>query len=124
FDANCYISITRKLDTHDLSRGRTTSVGEALALIQQPVLVVGVKSDELFTFAEQVELQSYIKNSILQKIESQDGHDAFLLEFELINDYMQEFLMANLPDLMAGSKRLPIGDAAESLFGEQEITQW
>jgi homoserine O-acetyltransferase/O-succinyltransferase len=40
FDANCYISITRKLDTHDISRGRG-ELAEVLQSIKQPCLVIG-----------------------------------------------------------------------------------
>ena len=56
FDANCYIAITRKLDTHDVSRNRASTVKEALEQIQQPALVLGIESDGLFTIAEQEEL--------------------------------------------------------------------
>jgi homoserine O-acetyltransferase len=41
FDANCYISITRKLDTHDISRGRG-DLAEVLKSIQQACLVIGI----------------------------------------------------------------------------------
>ena len=40
FDANCYISITRKLDTHDISRGRDEFT-QVLRSIKQPCLVIG-----------------------------------------------------------------------------------
>lgn len=124
FDANCYISITRKLDTHDLSRNRTNSVGEALTMIKQPVLVIGIQSDELFTFPEQVEIHRYIKQSELKRIESPDGHDAFLLEFELINNYILDFLTRVIPEFMKGAEKKPIGEAGNSLFGETEVTTW
>jgi homoserine O-acetyltransferase len=40
FDANCYIALTRKMDTHDLSRGRG-DYDDVLKSIQQPTLVIG-----------------------------------------------------------------------------------
>lgn len=40
FDANCYMAITRKMDTHDLARGRGDYV-QVLAGITQPALVLG-----------------------------------------------------------------------------------
>lgn len=70
FDSNCYIAMTRKLDTHDVSRGRANSVAEALKMIEQPTLVLGIESDGLFTFAEQQELAEYIPNARLGRIES------------------------------------------------------
>src|SRR5205807_10130459 len=56
FDPNCYITITRKLDTHDIARSRFNSIKEALASLPQPALVLGIESDGLFTFAEQEEI--------------------------------------------------------------------
>lgn len=142
FDANCYIAITRKLDTHDVSRGRlpadtetTTPVADALALIQQPTLILGIQSDGLFTYAEQKELAAAIPNSVLKNIDSPEGHDAFLLEFEQVNRFVLDFLTQELPDIMA---REPVafennegveGNEATktSTFGEAEvgdITAW
>jgi homoserine O-acetyltransferase len=69
FDANCYISITRKLDTHDVSRERG-EYHQVLASIQQPTLVVGITSDGLFTLDEQKELAERIPNGELVVIES------------------------------------------------------
>jgi homoserine O-acetyltransferase len=113
FDANCYIAITRKLDTHDVSRNRDLKTEKdenelspkerlhaALAQISQPTLILGIESDGLFTFAEQQELAAGIPNSILKKIDSSEGHDAFLLEFEQVNDHLIKFMKEHLPDIM------------------------
>lgn len=139
FDANCYIAITRKLDTHDVSRFRASPesedpVKEALSQIQQPALVLGIESDGLFTFEEQQEIAAGIPDSRLKRIDSPEGHDAFLLQFEQVNRYILEFFREVLPDIMAKST----GDAAgavdgvntltkSSVFGEAEvddITAW
>ena len=100
FDANCYIAITRKLDTHDVSRDRASTVREALGQIKQPALVLGIESDGLFTIAEQQELAEYIPNGRLGKIDSPEGHDAFLLQFEQVNNYLLGFFRDFLPDIM------------------------
>ncbi|ERT02557.1 homoserine O-acetyltransferase [Sporothrix schenckii 1099-18] len=100
FDSNCYIAMTRKLDTHDVSRSRADSVAEALALIKQPTLVLGIESDGLFTFAEQQELAEHIPDCRLERIDSPEGHDAFLLQFEQVNRYILAFLREVLPDIM------------------------
>ena len=141
FDANCYIAITRKLDTHDVARGRTDTSGspsqeqlnQALAMIEQPTLILGIESDGLFTYAEQQELAAAIPNSELKKIDSPEGHDAFLLEFKQVNGLLLEFLTRELPDIMA---RTPVNwppqqeqpqEAKASTFGEAEvddITAW
>ncbi|EXJ91031.1 homoserine O-acetyltransferase [Capronia coronata CBS 617.96] len=137
FDANCYIAITRKLDTHDVSRNRAPSVKEALAQIEQPTLVLGIESDGLFTFAEQEELAKCIPNAKLGKIESPEGHDAFLLQFEQVNNYLLAFFRENLPDIMnrPGLADGEDGDVEDgvgkmtksSTFGEAEVedlTAW
>lgn len=126
FDANCYIAITRKLDTHDVSRGRTATVEEALAMIDQPVLVIGIPSDGLFTFSEQEYMHEHIKNSELHEIQSPDGHDAFLLEFAAINDRIHEFLVKKNPEIMKGlDHAAPIGaSGGDSLISESSVTEW
>ncbi|KAI0406234.1 homoserine O-acetyltransferase [Xylaria palmicola] len=132
FDSNCYIAITRKLDTHDVSRYRAESIAEALGLIEQPALVLGIESDGLFTFAEQQEIAEHVKNAKLERIDSQEGHDAFLLQFEQVNRYILAFLNEILPDIMSKDgenvEAASVGQLLKSsTFGEAEvedITAW
>ncbi|TID15174.1 homoserine O-acetyltransferase [Venturia nashicola] len=145
FDANCYIAITRKLDTHDVSRGRLPHTGHyptpveqvhaALSQIEQPTLILGIQSDGLFTFAEQQELAACIPNAELKTIESSEGHDAFLLEFEQVNQHLLLFLHEKLPDIMGREPDHEVEQAGveglsatkTSTFGEAEvddITAW
>ncbi|QLI67465.1 Homoserine O-acetyltransferase [Metarhizium brunneum] len=132
FDSNCYIAMTRKLDTHDVSRGRAETIGDALAMIEQPTLVLGIESDGLFTFAEQEEIAEHVKNARLERIESPEGHDAFLLQFEQVNNYILDFLKEVLPDIMSKEGQAPeetgVGKLTKSsTFGEAEvedITAW
>jgi homoserine O-acetyltransferase len=142
FDANCYIAITRKLDTHDISLhcedlDSKDPLHEALGLIQQPTLVLGIESDGLFTFAEQQQIAAGIKGARLEKIESKEGHDAFLLQFEQVNRYILEFLKEALPDIMGrpGDEHAEQDNSEDaegkvtknSTFGEAEvedITAW
>jgi homoserine O-acetyltransferase len=133
FDGNCYIAMTRKLDTHDVSRGRAATIAEALRMIEQPTLVLGIESDGLFTFAEQEELAEHIPNARLERIDSPEGHDAFLLQFEQVNNYILEFLREVLPDIMNKDGNEVAAASAvgaltkSSTFGEAEvedITAW
>ncbi|TPX11989.1 uncharacterized protein E0L32_007292 [Thyridium curvatum] len=132
FDSNCYIAMTRKLDTHDVSHGRADTIAEALAMIEQPTLVMGIESDGLFTFAEQQEIAAGIKDSRLEKIDSPEGHDAFLLQFEQVNRYLLNFFREVLPDIMnkdvGESVESSVGQMTKSsTFGEAEvedITAW
>jgi homoserine O-acetyltransferase len=118
FDANCYIHITRKLDTHDLShpsnfKGTLSSelpllqhveddaelesaLHHALSLLP-PALVVGIESDGLFQPSEQRELAAHIPDAELVLIPSPDGHDGFLLEFAAINGWIDGWLRRKMP---------------------------
>ncbi|KAL7275063.1 MutS protein msh4 [Rhizina undulata] len=135
FDANCYIAITRKLDTHDVSRGRGGDIRAALQSIQQPTLVIGIESDGLFTYAEQQELAEYIPNARLATIHSPEGHDAFLLQFEDVNRHILGFLKEILPDIMDAppvdgdgetvTDDAQLGEVKAGTVGEvDDITAW
>ncbi|AQZ14075.1 MET2 (YNL277W) [Zygosaccharomyces parabailii] len=133
FDANCYIAITRKLDTHDLARDREEfeeDIDVVLQSIEIPALIIGINSDGLFTYSEQEVLAENMPNAHLEKIESPEGHDAFLLEFKLINELMIRFLKEELGAFMAApphswKNNAPIDSQADSVFGEaEEVTNW
>ncbi|KAI5270800.1 homoserine O- acetyltransferase, partial [Ascosphaera acerosa] len=116
--------MTRKLDTHDVSRGRAGNnggsgdpVAAALAQIQQPALVMGIESDGLFTFAEQEELARGIPRARLRCIDSPEGHDAFLLQFEQVNRHIVDFFRDVLPDIMAAPPMEPLEPLASRAEG-------
>lgn len=125
FDPNCYISITRKLDTHDIARGRFCSIKEALASLTQPALVLGIESDGLFTFEEQREIAEGLPNGRLEKITSPEGHDGFLLEFDQVNRHIMGFMREMMPEIMSAESVEDTGEKLEavksSLFGEAEV---
>ncbi|KAL8798896.1 MAG: hypothetical protein Q9182_006296 [Xanthomendoza sp. 2 TL-2023] len=136
FDSNCYIAISRKLDTHDVSRHRVSpdepnATAKALSLIQQPALVIGIESDGLFTWTEQEEIAAGIPNSRLRNIDSPEGHDAFLLQFEQVNMHILEFFNEVLPDIMSAPSLCEDGIDGDdgkagalektSTFGEAEV---
>jgi homoserine O-acetyltransferase/O-succinyltransferase len=129
FDANCYIHITRKLDTHDVARER--GLPEAvLAQLPPRALVIGVETDGLFMLSEQRELAAGIPDSELVVIQSQDGHDGFLLEFEQINTHILRFLKREFPGYYRDRSNNAPTESFEirkaSVFGEAEIdlTRW
>lgn len=135
FDANCYIHITRKMDTHDVARGRFDDEGTAMAKtlsgLPRGALVIGIQTDGLFTPSEQSELAKYIPDAELVMIHSPDGHDGFLLEFEQINRHILGFLRRVVPEHYVGEvEEVPLADNFEvkhtSMFGEAEvdITRW
>ena len=102
FDANCYVALTRTLDSHDVSSGGggplggepRASVAEVLQGIVQPVMVVGISSDVLYPLYMQHELARHIPRATLRVVESSQGHDAFLLESGVMSEYISEGLMS------------------------------
>ena len=81
FDAYSYYTLTRSVDSHNCGRGRG-GVEKALDKIMANTVVVGIDSDNLFPVEEQKLLHKYMKNSKLELLESEWGHDGFLLEWE------------------------------------------
>jgi homoserine O-acetyltransferase len=124
FDANCYIHITRKLDTHDVTRGRG-SLEDVLEQLPARALVIGIETDGLFMLSEQREIAAGIPNAELIVIKSQDGHDGFLLEFEQINTHILRFLKREFPGYYRdGSGDTPTDSfqiQKPSVFGEAEV---
>ncbi len=89
FDAVTYVRLTRAMDTHDVSRGRG-SFEQVLGNITIPALVIGISSDVLYPVYEQKELVSLLKNARYAELSSDNGHDAFLIEFEAIQSLVKE----------------------------------
>ena len=97
FDANCYIHILDKIDTHDVSRGRYPQLSDAEAMrkvlgqIQQQALVIGISSDGLYPIELQTYIAENIPNATFASVRSDDGHDGFLLEGGQVNDLFHWF---------------------------------
>ena len=137
FDANCYIHITRKMDTHDVARLRqrpgeseSAALARVLSTLPSRALVIGIQSDGLFTPSEQREIAQHIPDAELVIIPSPEGHDGFLLEFELINGHILRFLRREFAGYYAHGDEDVAEEGFEikktSLFGEAEadITRW
>ncbi|HEY9627059.1 MAG TPA: homoserine O-acetyltransferase [Coleofasciculaceae cyanobacterium] len=90
FDANTYVRLTQAMDIHDVARdrGEYTAV---LAQIQKPALIVAIDSDVLYPPVEQQELAALIPNAQLQVLHSSQGHDAFLIDVEALNELILSF---------------------------------
>jgi len=137
FDANCYICLTNKMDTHDVTRGRLDhdqqpndeDFRQALQAVPARTLVVGVDSDNLFLPEQQERLASYMPDATLVTLESPDGHDGFLLAFEELNDLITERLKERCPWVYEGEPLVDVNVVVaaaavkDSVFGEVE-SQW
>lgn len=90
FDANTYVRLTQAMDTHDVARNRS-DYKDVLMNVTIPVLVIGITSDVLYPIQEQRELASLLPNSMFAELESDEGHDAFLIEFPKIVALFKSF---------------------------------
>lgn len=90
FDANTYIILSKAMDSHDVSRGRTC-FEEVLGNLLKQILIVGFDSDLLYPIEEQRELAALLANAQLAELKSPYGHDAFLIEFEQLNQQLNTF---------------------------------
>ncbi len=98
FDPLTYLYITKAINIYDLSRG-FDSLTEALKRITAELHLISFKNDILFKNSEMQELadalaESGNKNFSYRDIESDYGHDAFLVELEKFNTYVKEILDA------------------------------
>lgn len=94
FNAFSYYRLSQSMDAHDVSRNRS-SLQEALQTIRAKTLVIGIQSDILFPVNEQQLLATHIPGAVLEVIDSNFGHDGFLLEFESISKLLENFLPAS-----------------------------
>jgi homoserine O-acetyltransferase len=89
FDANSYLYISRAMDWYDVSEGHP-SLEAALRRMRSKALFIGIRSDVLFPaarvrrLAEQVSAVGGDATSV--ELDSPHGHDAFLKEWEHMND--------------------------------------
>lgn len=90
FDANTYITLTRAMDSHNISHPNQP-YESVLKSIQQPTLIVAISSDILYPPTEQEELARYIPHSELVYLDSPHGHDAFLIDMMVLNDFVIQF---------------------------------
>jgi len=92
FNAHCYHSITRSQDTHNVARGRG-SFEQAFAKVTAKTLCVGISTDILFPPIEQKQLAEFIPNAIYAEINSDFGHDGFLIENEQLSEIITKYLL-------------------------------
>ncbi|MES2590012.1 MAG: homoserine O-acetyltransferase [Bacteroidota bacterium] len=94
FNAYSYWYLTKAMDSHNVGRNRI-SIRDALEDISAKTLLIGISSDLLFPVSEQGFLAQTIPNAKLEIIDSIFGHDGFLVETELLEQIINEFLNKN-----------------------------
>ena len=91
FNALSYYRLSEAVDSHNIARDRG-SIAEALAKIEARALVVAISSDILFPPEAHVPMREHIRDVEYHLIESEFGHDGFLVEHEKLNTIIQNFL--------------------------------
>jgi homoserine O-acetyltransferase len=90
FDALSYWRLLEAMDSHDLGRGRG-SYREVARRIQTPVLVVSIPTDALYVPAEQAELAELLPDAELVELDSEHGHDGFLIDAGRLEPIVRAF---------------------------------
>jgi homoserine O-acetyltransferase len=137
YDANCYIHLTTKMDTHDVTRSRIldhtgdkiSPTDSDLKLVFQTVppgaLVISVATDVLFRPEQQIQLADSLPDATFLNLDSSDGHDGFLLESAALGNAITRHLRAKFPMLYAHDipeikEKMVEETVRDSLFGEAE----
>lgn len=125
FDANCYLYITKAMDYFDLT-ARRGSLEAAFVDVQSRFLVISFTSDWLFTPAQSRQVVDALlaneKDVSYSDIDSPYGHDAFLLEPEVLGRLIAGFLAGTSrhPDVVKKLDRSP--DAVLEASGARRAT--
>lgn len=92
FDAGSYVALSDSLSSHDVGRGRG-GVAAALRACPVPVVVGGITSDRLYPLRLQHELAELLPGcDRLDVIESDCGHDGFLIETDAVGELVRRTL--------------------------------
>ena len=113
FDANSYLYITRAMDYFDLAADYGGTLAHAFANTKARFCVVSFTSDWLFPTSESTSLVRALNaagaNVSFVEIESDKGHDAFLLDEPEMEQTIIGFLNA-----AAIARGLPLADGSEA----------
>lgn len=91
FDAYSYWTITEAFDSHDVGRGRG-GCEKALSQIGCPAMIIGITSDIIIPVSEQNFLYRHIPRAEISLMDSDFGHDGFLVESEKLNAIITPFI--------------------------------
>ena len=92
FNAYSYWLLTKAMDSHHLGRGRGGDLIKVLQSIQQPTLIIGIRTDILCPLDEQRFMADHIPDTRFIEIDSAYGHDGFIIETAQITKFLGEWL--------------------------------
>lgn len=108
FNAFSYYRLSQAMDSHHIGRGRG-AVEAVLAQLPVRTLVIGISSDVLFPVSEQQFLAEHLPNAEYAQINSDYGHDGFLIETGPIGRLLTDFLAG------ASTDKQPVAKARYSI---------
>jgi len=92
FDAGSYVTLSDSLSSYDVGAGRG-GVAAALRGCDVPAVVAGITSDRLYPLRLQAELAELLPGCDgLQVVDSDCGHDGFLLETARVGELIRQTL--------------------------------
>ncbi|RAL22627.1 homoserine O-acetyltransferase MetX [Thermoflavimicrobium daqui] len=95
FDANSYLYLLKAMDLHDITRERGDD-WSVLERITASGLLIGIDTDFLFPGKELLQtaelLRQIGKPVVYKEMQSIHGHDAFLIEWDFLNEWIGSFL--------------------------------
>ncbi len=91
FNAYCYMSILDSFDTHDIGRDRG-GIAEVLKSVKAETIVIGLSTDIIFSPDEMKALCAMIPGARYYEIDSEFGHDGFLVEHKQLNNILIPFI--------------------------------
>ncbi len=91
FDALSYYYLLNCLDTHNLGRERG-GVAYALSTINVTSLIIGIDTDQLLPTYLQKEIANGLPKSKYVEVQSDYGHDGFLIETKQIATHILDFI--------------------------------
>ena len=92
FNAMSYWLLTKSMDSHHIGRGRGGNTALILKEIIQKTLIIGINSDILCPIAEQQFLNRHLPNANLVVIDSNYGHDGFMVETSIISQHLANWM--------------------------------
>ena len=85
------MSILNSFDTHDIGRDRG-GIAQALSKVKAETVVIGLSTDIIFSPQEMKALCAMIPGAQYFEIDSEFGHDGFLVEHVQLNNILTPFM--------------------------------
>ncbi|TZF89805.1 homoserine O-acetyltransferase MetX [Cognatilysobacter lacus] len=112
FDPNCYLYLSRAMDWFDIGdccgQGEHDTLAALASIKLDKALVIGVQTDILFPLQQQEEIAAGLArggaDARFLPLESPQGHDAFLVDFERFGPAVGGFLASLQPARHAATR--------------------